>query len=109
NQPLKVLYPLNLNQFNDQALTCERVGHIRRTLEAIMKTSLMAMVVMASCTTFGLAQTPGQSQNPQNRNQVLQQQPRQLLQPSPGEIVRCYQPREVLNASSRDACRAIGR
>jgi hypothetical protein len=75
-------------------------------MEAIMKTCLMAIVLMASCTTLGFAQTPGQSQN---RDQVLQQRSQQLLQPSPGEIERCSQPREILNESSRDACRMIGK
>jgi hypothetical protein len=75
-------------------------------MEVIMKTCLMAMVLMAGCTTLAFAQAPAQSQN---GDQALGQRLQQLLKPSPGEIERCSQPRELLNASSRDACRRIGR
>jgi hypothetical protein len=91
---------------NGSSVESRSVANFRRAPEVIMRANLMPMVLMGSCTTFAFAQTPGQSHN---RDQVLQQQSRQLLQPSPGEIMRCNQPRELLNASSRDACRAIGR
>jgi hypothetical protein len=71
-----------------------------------MKAYLIAILLIASGTTFGYGQTPGQSQD---GNQALQEHFRRALQPSPGERERCNQPRELLNASSRDACRAIGR
>jgi hypothetical protein len=75
-------------------------------MEVIMRSCLMAIVLMASCTTLASAQAPEQSQN---GDQALRQRLEQLLKPSPGEIERCGQPRELLNASSRDACRRIGR
>jgi hypothetical protein len=74
--------------------------------EMIMKLCVMAIALIASSTTTGFAQTSGQSEN---RNQTLQQDSSPAVQASPGELMRCDQSREILNAASRNACRAIGK
>jgi hypothetical protein len=71
-----------------------------------MKAYLMATALLASGATVGFAQAPGQFKN---HDQVLQQRSKQVLQPSPAERMRCDQQKELLNASSRDACRSIRR
>jgi hypothetical protein len=72
----------------------------------IMKLYVLAIVLIASSTTIGFAQTLGQ---PENRNQTLQHDSSSAVQASPGELMRCDKSREILNAASRDACRAIGK
>jgi hypothetical protein len=93
------------NQYN--GLSVQIAGVVTSApWEMIMKLYVMAIALIASSTTIGFAQTSEQSQN---RNQVLQQDSRPAVQASPGELMRCDQSREILNAASRDACRAIGK
>jgi hypothetical protein len=70
-----------------------------------MRTFILALTLLASCATPGVAQPRDQSTN---RN-VRQQQSDQLHRLSPAERIRCNQPRKALNAASRRACRTIGK